>query len=64
MSHTSTISAIKIVDINAFNQAVQNLRDQGLKIEVLHKQVAQADSRVPAAMRQPALLTLRMIVTA
>lgn len=60
MSHTSRITAVKITDLKAFEKAVQDLRKEGLQIEVLHNQVPRAYFDNQDGMDTPAKQLLRV----
>ena len=60
MSHTSKISSIKIVDLGAFNQAVNDLQAQGLQIEVRHNEVPKAYYDNQEGLNTPAHTVLKI----
>lgn len=60
MSHTSTISSIKIIDILAFNQAVEQLQQEGVGITVVHNEVPHGYFPDQAGMNEVALQVLKI----
>ncbi len=60
MSHTSTISNIKIVDLRAFERAIKALQSQGVGITVVHNEVPKAYYNDQEGMTEPALQVLKI----
>jgi hypothetical protein len=60
MSHTSKISSIKIVDITAFEQAVNDLVKQGMKIEMHHNVLPVAYYANQEGLNTPAHTVLKI----
>lgn len=60
MSHTSSISTIKIVDLAAFDQAINDLRAEGLNITVVENAVPKAYYQNQSGMDTPAKKVLKI----